>query len=190
MKTPGRIRVVVLAALGCAGCAADLGGGLGVEARSGHAVGYGRAASSTKLGTPMNNEGFLIGGSLESRTEAKLGVRYDAALMLGYGHGPAALGGKWGIEGYLELGTPIRGGFLPNGDWLLGATLAVPFHIGDPRKVTDLNGSTWFAKTRLELVPLARVRAHWDHPPGEDPLTRVDLQLGLALRLRVLSDLF
>lgn len=190
MSAQRLLGLALLAAVAGLGCAADLGGGVAIEPRAPHAVGYGRVAASTKLGTPLNQEGFLIGASLESRTESKLGVRYDTALMLGWGHGPAVLGGKWGIEGYVELGTPIRGGFFRNGDWLLGATAGFPVRLGTPRQVTDLNGATWFAKTRVELVPMARVRTHRDHPPDDAALTRVDLQLGVVVRLRVLSDLF
>jgi hypothetical protein len=180
----------VLTILGAAACGADLGGGFGFEARSARPVGYGRAAASTKLGTPLNDHGILLGGSLESRTEAKLGVRYDAGLMLGWGTGPATLGGKWGVEMYVEAGTPIHGGFFRNEDWFIGSTLAAPFHIGVPREVADLNSSTWFATNRVEFVPMARVRIHWDHPDVGEPIRKVDLQMGAALRLRMLSDLF
>ncbi|HWO14955.1 MAG TPA: hypothetical protein VNN80_35875 [Polyangiaceae bacterium] len=183
-------RAVALATLGGLGCGADLGGGVGIEPRTANAVAFYRAAASTKLGTPLNNEGLLVGAALESRTEAHRGVRYDASVMLGYGRGPATLDGRWGIEAYLEGGTPVRGGFFPNWDFLLGATLATPIFFGSPRQVADLNTSTWFASKRLELVPMLRARMHWDHPPGEDSVTRLDLQVGATLRLRVLSDLF
>jgi hypothetical protein len=189
MSRPSVLVVVLLAAAGL-GCAADLGGGGGIEARTAHAVGFGRAAASTKVGTPLNNDGILIGSSLESRTEAKLGARYDVGLMLGWGTGPAAIGGKWGFEAYLEGGTPIRGGFFRDGDWFLGGTVAAPFHMGSPRQVQELNGSTWFATSRLEVVPMLRLRRHRDHPEDADALTRVDVELGLVFRLRVLSDLF
>jgi hypothetical protein len=190
MSTRGVLGCPAFAALAGLACGADLGGGLGLEPRTAHAVSFYRAAASTKLGTPLNNEGLLIGGALESRTEAKLGVRYDANLMIGWGHGPATLGGKWGLEAYLEGGTPVRGGFFRNGEFLFGATVAAPFHVGSPREVADLNNSTWYATKRLEFVPLARVRMHWDRPQDDEPRTRLDVQFGATLRLRVLSDLF
>ena len=190
MKPATLFGLILLATSTGVACGADLGGGLGIEAKTGHAVGFGRAAASTKLGTPLNDHGFLIGASLESRTEAEPGVRYDAGVMLGWGTGPATLGGKWGFESYAEGGTPIRGGFFRNWDWFAGGAVAAPFHFGAPRQVTDLNSSTWFANDRLEFVPMARFRVHGDHPEGGATLTRVDLQLGVAFRLRVLSDLF
>ena len=171
------------------GCGAELGGGVGVEARSGHAVGYGRAAASTRLGTPLNDHGFLVGGSLESRAEQQVGARYDAGVMLGWGTGPAAIGGKWGFEAYGEFGTPLQSAIFRDGNCFFGAALGAPYHLAKPREVKDLNDSLWIATTFVELVPMMRVRLHIDHPGGGDPTTKIDLSAGLALRLRVLSDL-
>jgi hypothetical protein len=171
-------------------CGAELGAGGGVEARSGVAVGYGRAAASTKLGTPLNDEGFQVGASLESRAQARAGVRYDTGIMLGWGSGPAALGGRSGFELYCELGTPIQQGFLRDGNFFAGAAIAAPLFLGQPRQVADLNNSTWLATSRIELVPSLRSRLHVDHAGGGDPSTKIDVQVGLALRLRVISDLF
>lgn len=175
--------------LGVVGCGADLGGGGGVEARSGNAVGYGRLAASTKLGTPLSDRGFLVGASLESRAEQTVGARYDTGVMLGWGSGPAAIGGHWGFETYGEIGTPVQSGFFRNGNFFTGATVATPYHFGAPRHVMDLNDGTWIATSRLELVPMLRGRVHFDFSNGGDLDTKVDLTAGVALRLRIFSDL-
>ena len=171
------------------GCGAELGGGGGVEVRSGDVVGYGRAAASTRLGSPLNDHGFLVGGSLESRAEATVGARYDAGLMLGWGSGPKAIGGKWGFETYGEFGSPLQKAIFRDGNCFFGAAIATPYHLAKPREVKDLNESVWIATTFVELVPMVRVRLHLDHPGGGDATTKIDLSGGLAFRLRVLSDL-
>jgi hypothetical protein len=171
------------------GCGAELGGGAGVEAKSAHAIGYGRAAASTRLGTPLNDHGFLVGSSLESRAEQRVGARYDAGLMLGWGTGPAAIGGKWGFEAYGEVGTPLQSAIFREGNCFFGAAISVPYHLAKPREVKDLNDSVWIATTYVELVPMMRARLHLDHPGGGDTTTKIDISGGLAFRLRVLSDL-
>ncbi|HWA28549.1 MAG TPA: hypothetical protein VG734_23065 [Lacunisphaera sp.] len=171
------------------GCATDLGGGVGVEAKTGHAVGYGRLATSTKLGTPLNDHGFLVGASLESRAEESLGARYDAGMMLGWGDGPGALDGRWGFEAFGEFGTPIQSAFFRNFSFYTGVGVGVPFHLERPRAILDLNDSTWIAATRLEFVPLTRFRVHFDRAADEQYDPKYDLTFGLALRLRMFSDL-
>jgi hypothetical protein len=53
-----------------------------------------------------------------------------------------------------------------------------------------LNDSTWILVRRLELVPVARVRLYTDDPFGGNTVARADVTFGLAVRLRVFSDLF
>jgi hypothetical protein len=183
-----RCWVALLPTLCAVGCGADLGAGGGLEARSGAAVGYGRIAASTKLGTPTNDHGLLVGGSLESRAQEGLGARYDIGLMLGWGTGPAAIGGRWGLETFLEFGTPIENALFRHGNCFAGAAVATPYHFGTPRQVLDLNDATWIATSRLELVPMLRSRVHFDDA-SSGFTTKVDVTLGLALRLRIISDL-
>ena len=95
-----------------------------------------------------------------------------------------------GYESFLELGPPSESGLFKHGDWFAGAACALPLSLSAPRQVQDLNHSTWFATNRLELVPMLRTRVHFDHPDGGALTTKVDLTGGIALRLRVLSDLF
>jgi hypothetical protein len=171
------------------GCAADLGGGGGVEVRSAHAVGFGRAAASTKLGSPLNDHGFLIGGSLESRAEANVGARYDAGIMLGWGTGPSAIGGNFGFETYVEAGTPIQSAIFRDGNFFAGAAVGMPVYFAKPRRVVDLNDSVSISATHLEFVPMLRARVHVDFPGGGDAVTKCDITGGVSLRLRFMSDL-
>jgi hypothetical protein len=172
------------------GCGADLGAGGGWLPKTGHAVAFGRAAASTKLGSGMINEsGFLLGVAVESRAEEDVGSRWLMGILAGAGTGPAAIGGRWGIEGYAEAGTPLRQTLLRHGDHYVGVAVAAPFMLRRARQVADLNESTWLLKRRFELLPLVRVRMHNDHLPDEWH-TRWEVSGGLAFRLRVMTDLF
>jgi hypothetical protein len=171
------------------GCGADLAIGGGPEARTGHAVAFGRVAVATKLGTPTNDHGFMLGMALESRGEQSVGSRWDSGVIVGWGTGPAAIDGRIGREAYGEFGTPLRGTLWDRGAFYTGAVLAMPIHFGSPRQVIDLNQSTWILRQRFELVPLLRVRFHVDPPVGPHANLRTDLALGVAFRLRAFSDL-
>jgi hypothetical protein len=162
----------------------------GLEAHSARFVATGRLALSTKLGTPLNDDGLLLGASLESRGEVDLGSRWESGVMLGWGSGPAAIGGRVGFEAYGEFGTPLYATLFRRGDLYAGAALSVPIHFGSPRHVVDLNESTWVLTRRFEIVPLLRTRLHRDRTVAGATLWRTDLSLGVSLRLRMFSDLF
>src|SRR5262245_9933198 len=118
-----------------------------MEARTQHFVGGGRLAASTKLGTPLNDAGFLLGAAIEARAETNLGPRWQSGLMLGWGAGPAAIDGRIGFEVYGEIGTTLRETLFRHGDLYGGLVLAVPIHTS-PRHVADLNESTWILTRR------------------------------------------
>jgi hypothetical protein len=187
-----RRAAILLAAL-TAGCGAELGGGGGVVASktgAGDAMGFGRVAMSTKLGTPINDHGVLVGASLEDRMEQNLGSRFTTGIMLGWGTGPSAIEGTFGFEAYAEFGTPIRETIFRRFDHYTGAAVGVPIRLGSPRRVTDLNTSTWVLTRRFEVVPLVRTRFNVDHPDDSDAVLRVDIAAGVTLRLRIFTDLF
>lgn len=197
MSAPKRSTLVAallatLATLGT-GCGADLGAGAGVEARTGHAMGFGRVAAATKVplnGGALNEQGALVGVALESRVEQRVGSRWDAGVMLGWGKNAAEIDGRAGWEAYVEFGTPLHDTLFRNGSSYVGATFAVPVMLGATRRASDLNGGTWFAVRRFELVPMLRYRAHFDVPDDAPVQTRHDLALGVTLRLRTFTDLF
>jgi hypothetical protein len=174
-------------------CSADLGGGAGIEARTGHALGFGRIAASTKIGpsgAPLNQRGVLVGTSLEARAEQSRGSRWDLGLMMGWGFGPAEVDGKLGFEAFGEVGTPVRATLVENGDFYLGAGTALTIPLNTARDAADLNRSTWILKRRFELMPELQSRFHFDHPNGGDLIVRTDVEAGISFRLRVFSDLF
>ena len=180
------VYITALAVL-ATGCGADLGVLGGWTPRSGHAVAAGRLAASTKLGTPANEHGALIGIELESHAEEDVGSSWNAGLMLGYGNGPAAIDGRVGWELYGEFGTPLRQTVFEHGDLYSGLSFALPIRVGAPRHVADTNESTWVLMQRLEVVPLVRTRLYRDRRTEAD--VRFELSLGLSVRLRVFSDL-
>jgi hypothetical protein len=161
----------------------------GLNAPSGHFVHTGRIAASTRLGDPVNQEGVLLGVELGSRAEAKVGARWEGGLMLGWGSGPAALGGRVGLEAFGELGTPLRSTLLAHGDFYAGAALGVPLYLGSARQVQDLNRSTAFVTRRFELMPMLRTRVQRGHAAAGHTVD-LDVSLGLMMRLRMISDLF
>lgn len=180
--------LVVLASLS-AGCGAELGVLGGVAPRDGHAVATGRLAASTKLGSPANERGLLIGMELESRAEADVGASWNSGLMFGWGVNPAAIGGRLGWEAYAEIGTPLDQTLFQDGDLYMGLALGVPIRLGPARQVADLNESTWILMQRIELVPLLRARLAYDAGPGHAQQWSPEISLGLSLRVRVFSDL-
>lgn len=166
-------------------CAADLGGGAGAAVPSGNAVGIGRIAASTRLGTPLNDHGVLVGVSVESRGEANVGSRFSTGVSLGYGNGPPLIGRVVGWEVFGDFGTPLRGKLFPDGDFYAGATVALPFRLDPARPLREINDATWIVMRRFELVPFVRTRVHVDHDADEV----VEIAGGASLRLRLLTDL-
>jgi hypothetical protein len=182
------LHALVLALL-ASGCGADLGVLGGVVPRDGHVVAAGRLAASTKLGTPANERGFLLGMQLESRAEAQVGSSWNSGVMLGWGDGPAAIDGRVGWEAYAEFGTPLHQTLFQSGNLYAGLALALPIRLGSPRHVVDMNESTWVLMQRVELVPLLRARVFRDNAPGHAVEWQPERSLGLSVRLRVFSDL-
>ncbi|HEU4408169.1 MAG TPA: hypothetical protein VFS43_23100 [Polyangiaceae bacterium] len=178
-------------ALLSAGCAADLGGGAGAEVARGHVLGFGRVAASTRLGSPLNDHGLLVGAAVESRAEAPGGSRFTGGVLVGAGYGPESIGGsRWGLEGFAEAGTPLRSTLFRGGDFYAGVGVNRPLRLFEARQIAELNDSTWVLMTRFELVPMGRYRLHVDHPGPGGARLRHDVGVGLALRLRTFSDLF
>jgi hypothetical protein len=153
---------------------------------TGHPVAIGRLAVSSRLGEPMNDHGFLVGASVESRAESDVGSRFSAGVSLGYGDGPPVVGRWWGWEAFADVGTPLRGKLFPGGDFYAGGTVALPIRLDSSRSIRDMNDSTWIVKRRFELVPFVRGRCHVDI--GND--APVEFAGGFSLRFRVFSDLF
>ncbi|HKU38067.1 MAG TPA: hypothetical protein VJR89_07970 [Polyangiales bacterium] len=183
MRLPSALALCVWTAA----CGADLGALGGWEARTGHFVGAARLQASTKLGTPFNQDGFMVGATLETRGEQAFGSRWESGFLLGYGWSPAAIDGRVGFELYGEFGTPLQSTLFPHGELYTGAAASLPLYLGSARHVTDLNESTWILVRRFELVPLLRVRFH---RLRESPAWRSDIAAGLSVRFRLLSDLF
>ncbi len=186
-----RLGALALALLAPSGCAADLGLGGGAEAAKGHAVGLGRFAASTRVGSPLNDHGLLLGASVENRIEHAEGSRFTGGIMVGGGFGPGAIGGSpIGFEGYGEAGTPLRSTLFRDGSFYAGGGLNVPIRLDETRHISELNDSTWVLMRRFELVPTLRARLHVDHPGAESAYLRYDVGALLSLRMRVFNDFF
>ncbi|MBN9161135.1 MAG: hypothetical protein BGO98_18520 [Myxococcales bacterium 68-20] len=186
----GRFALAFAAMMCATGCAFDLGGAVGIETQTAHAVGYGRAAVSTRIGSPLNERGFLLGAALESRSETDKGARWLAGAMFGWGLGPSSIGGgPVGFDIYGEVGTPLRSTLVANGDHYLGIGVDTPIRLQARRNIEDLNESTWLLLRRFEIVPFTRFRVHHDFGgPAFD--ARPDVSGGAAIRMRTLNDLF
>jgi hypothetical protein len=184
MRSMMNARFLVIAAL-LPACAADFGGGAGAALPSGNSVGIGRLAFSTRLGTPLNDHGFLVGASVESRGEANVGSRFSTGVSLGYGDGPPLIGKVVGWEVFGDFGTPLRGKLFPGGALYAGGTFALPIRLDSDRHIREINDSTSIAARRFEIVPFARARVHVEPDADE----AVELVGGVSLRFRMFSDL-
>jgi hypothetical protein len=180
-----RISVGALVAALLPACAADFGGGAGAVVPSGHAVGIGRLAFSTRLGTPLNDHGFLVGASVESRGEASVGSRFSTGISLGYGDGPPLIGKIVGWEAFADFGTPLRGKLFPGGAFYTGGTFALPIRIDSSRHIRELNDATSIASRRFEIVPFVRGRVHVEPEADE----AVEIVGGATLRFRLFTDI-
>jgi hypothetical protein len=165
-----------------------MGAGGGAMTKTGHAVAFGRLAASTKpMSKPMNEKDLLVGLALEGRGEQSVGARFTMGAYAGWATPPECIFGFAAGEFHLEGGTPLDGALF-GGDWYLGAGAAFPFPIQKRRMVSDINQSTWVLKRRFDLVPFLRILDHWDD--GNDFAQRLEFSGGLAIRYRVVSDLF
>jgi hypothetical protein len=175
--------------LGAVGCAGDLGVGGGAMTKTGHAVAFGRSTLSTRIGgVPMGDHGMLVGLAVEGRAEQRVGSRFDAGVLLGYGTSPYALADSFGFEGYGEFGTPLRGTLFAHGDKYYGLGVGLPIPLNPRRDVARVNDSLWILKYRLEVVPFVRTLAYDLY--GDDLALAVEVSGGLAFRYRLVSDLF
>jgi hypothetical protein len=179
----------LLGSLGALGCAADLGVGGGAMPSTGHAVGFGRLAASTKpLSTPMNEKDLMVGLALEGRGEQDVGSRFNLGATAGWALPADAIFNHFSFEAQLEGGTPLRMTLFEDGAFYLGASAALPFPLQKQRLVSNINQSTWILKRRFDLVPFVRVLEHYEKDrPFWDGF---EISGGLALRYRVVSDLF
>jgi hypothetical protein len=148
-------------------------------------VGIGRLAFSTRLGTPLNDHGLLVGASVESRGEANVGSRFSTGVSVGYGDGPPLIGRVVGWEAFADFGTPLRGKFFPGGAFYSGATFALPIRLDSSRHIREINDNLSIATRRFEIVPFARARVHVE--PDADEV--VEIVGGASLRFRLFSDL-
>jgi hypothetical protein len=188
MSCSGHHLLVLLACLGAPACATDLGVGAGARS-SGHLVGYGRLAVSTRAGTPLNEKGPLFGIDLGSRAEQRTGSRWLAGIFAGYGSGPSAFGNRVGFEAFGEFGFPLRETLFASTDLYAGAAATTPIRLDSPRKLVDVNQNTWIMRRHVEVVPMLRARFLFG-PLGYACGERFEITGGLALRLRAETDLF
>jgi len=173
------------------GCSMDLASAGGASTPDGNGLVTGHLAVSTKLSNPVNTDGVLVGGELAARSEIGYGTRWTTGLRVGYGQSPALRPGACGWELYADIGARIgNGGLLPNHDFYYGGSFAVPISLSARHEDSDLNGPSWILIRTIELAPLARIRANLDHPDGLPNTHRVDLQGGVVVRLRFVSDYF
>ena len=184
-----RRALVLLGSLGSLGCAADLGVGGGAMPTTGHAVGFGRLAASTKpISTPMNERDLMVGLALEGRGEQDVGSRFNLGALAGWALPPDAIFNHFSGELLGEIGTPLRMTLIEEGAFYFGVTGALPFPLQKQRQVSNINQSTWILKRRFDLVPFVRVLEHYEKDrPFWDGF---EISGGLALRYRVASDLF
>ena len=187
--TPLRVLPLLVATTACG---ADLGLGTGATLNDPHGVGVARAAVSTRLGvlTDSKDRGLLLGTELEGRSEWSIGSRWNGGVMLGWGDGPATLGGRVGWEAFGDIGVPLGQRLLGDRALYAGGAFAVPISLERTRNITDLNRATWILRRRLELVPQARYRFYRNNADSPAPASQHELGLLVSLRLRFESDLY
>jgi hypothetical protein len=171
-------------------CATDLGLAGGTTLKDPHGVLQARAAVETRVGFDSKDAGVLVGGELEGRSEWDLGSRWNAGVMVGWGHGPVTLGGKFGYELFASLGVPMDAHLFSSRALYTGAGFALPISLERARNITDMNRTTWILRRRLEVVPMARYRYYLNSADSPAPLHQHELSLVLSLRLRFESDLY
>lgn len=192
MKQPlRRLARPLLITLATSACGIDLGLGTGATVKDPHGVGVARAAVSTRLSvSDSKDRGILLGGELEGRSEWSLGSRWNAGLVVGWGDGPATLGGKVGCEVFADFGLPLGERMLGDRAFYAGGALAVPISLERTRSITDMNRATWILRRRLELVPQTRYRFYRNSDDSAAPSHQHELAMLLSLRLRFESDLY
>jgi hypothetical protein len=179
----------LVVALGACGCAGDLGVGGGAMTKTGHAVAFGRSTLSTRIGgVPLGDSGLLVGLALEGRGEEEVGSRFQSGLFVGGASSSRDIGGCFGVEGYGEFGTPLRGTLFAHGDTYFAFGTAFPIPLDRPSNAARINESLWILKYRLELVPFVRTLAYDLH--GDNLALAVEVSGGVAFRYRLVSDLF
>jgi hypothetical protein len=173
------------------GCAADLGLGGGAMTNSGNKVALGRISLTTKpTSTPINDQGLLVGVALEERDEEHLGSRFMLGAVAGYGLRPYAVCNTFSAEFYAEGGTFVRPSLFEHKQGYVGAGAGLPFPIDKQRNVSDVNRSTWILKPRFEIVPFFRFRTARDLETYATLFKDTELSGGVAVRYRIVSDLF
>jgi len=186
-----RVAAALLWLTATTGCAADLGLGGGAMTHSGHKVALGRMSLTSKpLSTPINDEGLLVGVALEERDEEHLGSRFMLGAVAGYGLRPYALWNEFSAEFYAEGGTFLRPSLFEHKQGYVGLGAGFPVPIDKQRNVIDVNRSTWILKPRFELVPFLRFRTARDLETYGTLFKDNEISGGLALRYRIVSDLF
>ncbi|HSN97094.1 MAG TPA: hypothetical protein VLS89_02315 [Candidatus Nanopelagicales bacterium] len=187
---------LTLAALLLSGCSAQLGSGAGfggaLDRAPIHFTHSNHIAATTIIRPfPGRPGGALLGAELESRHEAHLGTRWTTGLQLGYGELPDQVPGSTAFELRADIGAVIGDGALfPDGAWYAGGTAAYVIWLWPRRELLDVNNDQWPVSNGLELVIYGRERIYFDQPGGGAGVApRYDTGLGLALRMRLLSDL-
>ncbi len=186
------LRLAVALALLNPGCALQLGSGIGVslpEARPPQAKWSGNASAAFVGTTELS---VRAGVELDGRHEYARGTTFQTGANLGFVKNPSSasrLGG--GLQ--IDFGTPLSGPTLfPDGDFYAGITGEALIWLGGERGPTELNASPWLLVGQPELVLRARARSyhHFDDDPAIGHELTIDLETGVGLRIRFVSEYF
>jgi hypothetical protein len=189
---------LVLAAPLLCGCAAELGGRVGLGGPISGAPETRRfvwtsgvAGHTVVFPSTGSRNGIYLGSEIENRNEAAVGSRWSLGSSVGFARVPQRKLGAVGFELHADMGTRILEGVLfPNGDLYLGSTAALPIWLFPARQLSDVNNDPWILTRAMELVFSVRGRAYFDHTTDRlhELAPRYDATFGFALRTRFVSD--
>jgi hypothetical protein len=187
------MRLAALAlALGTTGCASQLAGGAGGslanDVRADHPFWSGAASGALMFG---KSHVGTIGAELRGRHEYDYGTSWSAGLQGGWAFNPEP-GTPVGVSVHADVGTPLRDGALfPSGSVYWGATGELLVWLAGERELDEINSSPWLLVRKPELVLFHQTRVHHDFGrPGLPDGTTVDMQGGIGLRLRLVTEYF
>ncbi len=181
--------IVVLCSAGCAG---QLATGAGVsfsEDRPTHGKWFGNATAGF---VGSSDTSVRIGMELDGRHEFEHGTTWHVGGQFGVIKNPGASSPVGGSL-HLDFGTPLTEPTLfPGGDFYAGMTAEMLIWLGGERGPSELNASPWLLVSQPELVFLGRGRSHhhFDDDPTIGHVYTIDVEGGVGMRIRFISEYF
>ncbi|MDD9937292.1 MAG: hypothetical protein OXT09_27025 [Myxococcales bacterium] len=192
MAMPSSARWLALAALGlfAGGCAAQLGGGVGVATPvQGDTDFRWSGKHQAALVPPPGGSSTVLGYELEGAATPEDGSRWSFGLLGGYGWAPEPRSGDSGWELHADLGSQyLDGGLLKDGNFHAGLTGSWLIYIGGTRDAAALNDSVRLVKPVPTLVLSLQPRAT-RLPHCDDECWRVGAMLQVAVRVGLVTDI-